>query len=38
MFAFICNLSFYVYIKKQLIEKLIDGFPEHEENKKKHKK
>ena len=38
MFAFICNLSFDVYIKKQLIEKLIDGFPEHEENKKKHKK
>ncbi|MGN0404613.1 MAG: DUF1836 domain-containing protein [Bariatricus sp.] len=38
VFAFICNLSFDVYIKKQLIEKLIDGFPEHEEKKKKHNK
>ena len=26
LFAFICNLSFDVYIKKQLIEKLIDEF------------
>lgn len=26
-FAFICNLSFDVYIKKQIIEKLIDQFP-----------
>ncbi|RGT70470.1 DUF1836 domain-containing protein [Ruminococcus sp. AF18-22] len=25
LFTFICNLSFDVYIKKQLIEKLIDG-------------
>ena len=27
MFAFICNLSFDVYVKKQIIEKLIDQFP-----------
>lgn len=26
-FAFICNLSFDVYVKKQIIEKLIDEFP-----------
>lgn len=35
-FAFICLLSFDVYIKKQLIEKLIDTLPEKtKENKKK---
>lgn len=28
LFAFICNLSFDVYVKKQLIEKLIDQFPD----------
>lgn len=27
LFAFICNLSFDVYVKKQIIEKLIDSFP-----------
>ena len=27
LFAFICNLSFDVYIKKQIIEKLIDQLP-----------
>nr|WP_330384801.1 DUF1836 domain-containing protein [Bariatricus massiliensis] len=27
LFAFICNLSFDVYVKKQLIEKLIDQLP-----------
>ena len=36
LFAFICNLSFDVYVKKQIIEKLIDELPEPEhENKKK---
>lgn len=34
-FAFICNLSFDVYIKKQLIEQLIDELPEPQH--KKHK-
>ena len=28
LFSFICSLSFDVYVKKQLIEKLIDGLPE----------
>lgn len=28
LFAFICNLSFDVYVKKQLIEKLIDQLPD----------
>lgn len=27
LFAFICNLSFDVYVKKQIIEKLIDELP-----------
>ena len=27
LFAFICSLSFDVYIKKQIIEKVIDSFP-----------
>lgn len=35
MFAFICNLAFDVYIKKQLIEKLIDELPEPTKKKKK---
>lgn len=34
-FAFICSLSFDVYIKKQIIEKLIDELPEPEHPKKK---
>lgn len=34
-FAFICSLSFDVYIKKQIIEKLIDELPEPEHSKKK---
>ena len=33
MFAFICNLSFDVYVKKQLIEKLIDELPEPKKKK-----
>ena len=32
-FAFICNLSFDVYVKKQLIEKMVDELPKP--NKKK---
>lgn len=37
LFAFICSLSFDVYVKKQIIEKLIDELPEpkHENKKKK---
>lgn len=34
-FAFLCNLSFDVYVKKQIIEKLIDGLPKPESDKKK---
>lgn len=34
-FAFICSLSFDVYVKKQIIEKLIDELPEPEHKKKK---
>ena len=37
-FAFICSLSFDVYIKKQIIEKLIDDMPEPEHHKNKLKK
>ena len=37
-FAFICSLSFDVYIKKQIIEKLIDDMPEPEHHKNKIKK
>lgn len=33
LFAFICNLSFDVYVKKQLIEKLIDELPKEEKKK-----
>lgn len=35
IFAFICNLSFDVYMKKQIIEKLIDELPAPEPHKKK---
>lgn len=34
-FAFVCSLSFDVYVKKQIIEKLIDDLPEPEHKKKK---
>ena len=34
-FAFICSLSFYVYVKKMIIEKLIDQLPEPKHEKKK---
>ena len=34
-FAFICNLTFDVYVKKQLIEKLIDELPSPDTKKKK---
>lgn len=34
LFAFICNLSFDVYVKKQIIEKLIDAFPADDKKKK----
>lgn len=34
-FAFICSLSFDVYIKKQIIEKMIDELPEPDHTKKK---
>lgn len=36
-FAFICSLSFDVYIKKHIIEKLIDDMPEPEHHKKTKK-
>ncbi len=36
IFSFICLLSFDVYVKKQVIEKLIDSLPK-KENSKKHK-
>lgn len=34
LFAFICNLSFDIYVKKQIVEKLLDNFPNllHSEN------
>ena len=35
LFSFICSLSLDVYVKKLLIEKLIDTMPEPEEKKKK---
>lgn len=35
LFSFICSLSFDVYVKKLLIEKLIDELPEPEHKKKK---
>ena len=34
-FSFICLLSFDVYVKKQVIEKLIDGLPKKEPAKKR---
>ncbi len=34
-FAFICSLSFDVYVKKQIIEKLLDQLPQENEKKKK---
>ena len=34
-FSFICSLSFDVYVKKLLIEQLIDGLPKPEQTKKK---
>ncbi len=34
IFSFICLLSFDVYVKKQVIEKLIDGLPRKETGKK----
>lgn len=36
IFSFICLLSFDVYVKKQVIEKLIDVLPKREAG-KKHK-
>jgi predicted kinase len=36
-FAFICSLSFDVYVKKMIIEKLIDQLPEPKNDKKKKK-
>ena len=38
LFALICNLSFDVYVKKQLIEKLIDKLPREMPQKEKGKK
>ena len=37
-FSFICMLSLDVYVKKQLIEKLIDASTESKSNDKKNKK
>ena len=37
MFSFICSLSFDVYIKKLLIEKLLDELPDFQKTKKKEK-
>ncbi len=38
LFSFICLLSFDVYMKKQVIEKLLDQFPQPETRKKDKKK
>ncbi|MGO5051791.1 DUF1836 domain-containing protein [Lachnospiraceae bacterium LCP25S3_G4] len=39
LFSFICTLSFDVYVKKQLIEKLVDQLPDpHKESEKDKKK
>jgi len=38
LFSFICMLSFDVYIKKQVIEKLIDQLPKPEKKSKKKEK
>ena len=37
-FSFICSLAFDVYVKKQVIEKLIDEMPEPDAKKKKERK
>ena len=39
LFAFICNLSFDIYVKKQIVEKLLDNFPDllHSEKKNSNK-
>lgn len=37
LFSFICSLSFDVYVKKQIIEKLIDQLPEPNKKDKKKK-
>lgn len=37
IFSFICLLSFDVYVKKQVIEKLIDQLPQKNDTKKHHK-
>ena len=37
IFSFICLLSFDVYVKKQVIEKLIDELPKKESKKDKNK-
>ena len=37
IFSFICLLSFDVYVKKQVIEKLIDQLPQKADAKKHHK-
>ena len=34
IFSFICTLSFDVYVKKQIIEKLVDSLPETDKKKK----
>lgn len=38
LFAFICSLSFDIYVKKLLMQKLIDGFDTNENGKDKKKK
>ena len=38
LFAFICSLSFDIYVKKLLMQKLIDGFDTNENRKDKKKK
>lgn len=38
LFAFICSLSFDIYVKKLLMQKLIDGFDSDEDGKEKKKK
>lgn len=37
LFSFICSLSFDVYVKKQIIEKLVDTLPEPDYKKKQKK-
>lgn len=34
LFAFICNLSFDVYVRKQIIERIIDAMPKKDKKKK----